>query len=230
MAGIKGSGNKVSESREVGGFDGVELAGAGSLYVRQTGTESISVEGDDNVVPHVITEVRDGTLVIRMEDGVSVNPSVPLVYNVTVRDISSLGLSGAGNVEANDLKTRDFKLKLSGAGHVMLGNFAGETLDLSVSGAGDVTVSGMVGSQKVAISGAGRYKADDLRSDTANVVTSGVGSASVWVNNTLNATISGVGSIQFYGNPTVEAQRSGMGHITRMGDKWSQPEMPEYGA
>lgn len=229
MSAIKGSGNKATETREVSGFDGIDMAGVGNLIVRQTGSTSLTVEGDDNIVPLIVTEVVNGKLVIRVQEKSNINPKTPLVYNVTVSDLNSLGLSGAGNVEASDIKARNFSTSISGAGHVVIGNLAADSLELSLPGAGDVTLSGNVGTQKVSISGAGRYKADDLKSETANVTTSGVGSATVWVTGTLNASISGVGSIQFYGSPAVVSHASGMGSISRMGDKWARAELPEYG-
>src|SRR4051794_38180612 len=45
---IQGSGNKTTETRQVSGFNAVELSGVGKLIVKQTGTESLTIEGDDN--------------------------------------------------------------------------------------------------------------------------------------------------------------------------------------
>jgi len=216
---IEGSGTKVTESREVSGFDGIELAGVGKLIVQQTGAESLSIEGDDNIVPKIKTEVVGGKLVIRMDEKGTINPKLPIFYNVTVRDIKSLELSGAGSIEADNLKADNFETYVTGAGTVTLRNIGGSNLRVSMPGAGYVVMSGNVDTQSVTISGAGRYKADDLRSVRAAVVTSGVGSALLWVTENLSATIDGMGSLQYYGSPQVRLHRSPMGSFTRLGDR-----------
>ena len=182
---IEGSGIKATETREVYGFDSVELAGVGQLIVRQNDAESLTIEGDDNIVPRIKTEVVGGKLVIGMEDE-RINPKLPIVYNVTVRDIKSLGLSGAGSVLANNLKADDLEAYVAGAGNMTLGNIESSNLRVSMPGAGYIVTSGNVDTQSVTISGAGRYRADELRSVRANVVTSGVGSALLWVTDTLS--------------------------------------------
>jgi hypothetical protein len=215
---IEGSGIKATETREVYGFDSVELAGVGQLIVRQNDAESLTIEGDDNIVPRIKTEVVGGKLVIGMEDE-RINPKLPIVYNVTVRDIKSLGLSGAGSVLANNLKADDLEAYVAGAGNMTLGNIESSNLRVSMPGAGYIVTSGNVDTQSVTISGAGRYRADELRSVRANVVTSGVGSALLWVTDTLSAVIDGVGSLQYYGSPQVRLHRSSMGSFTRLGDR-----------
>jgi hypothetical protein len=61
---IEGSGNVESESRDVSGFDEVDLRGVGNLSIRQTGSESLSVEAEDNVLPKITTEVVNGRLIL----------------------------------------------------------------------------------------------------------------------------------------------------------------------
>jgi len=47
----KGSGRVVTETREVGGFTKVELSGSGELTIEKTGTESLSISAEDNLLP-----------------------------------------------------------------------------------------------------------------------------------------------------------------------------------
>ena len=216
---IEGSGNKTTETRQVSGFDSIDLSGVGRLIVKQDGTESLTIEGDDNIVPKVKSEVAGGKLTIGLEKNTGINPKLPLVFNVTVREIRALALSGAGSIEASDIKSSNFEASISGAGSAALGNLAADSLKASLSGAGDFKVSGTVTSQDVTISGAGSYRADDLQSRDATVRTSGVGSANVHASDNLTARLSGVGSIRYYGSPAVQASRSGIGSITKIADK-----------
>jgi hypothetical protein len=47
----RGSGQLSSESRQVSGFTKVELSGSGELKIEQTGTESLTISAEDNVLP-----------------------------------------------------------------------------------------------------------------------------------------------------------------------------------
>ena len=56
---IQGSGNVTSESRNVSNFNEVELQGIGNLTVQQTGSESLTIEAEENIIPYLKTEVQD---------------------------------------------------------------------------------------------------------------------------------------------------------------------------
>ncbi len=215
---IEGSGNKTTQTRPVSGFDGVELYGVGRLIVRQTGTESLTIEGDDNIVPIVKVDVSGGTLRIGLENNEQIRPRLPLVFNVTANILSGLHLSGVGSIEADDIRADDFETRISGAGNTRLGNLAASNLRVVVSGAGDFAVSGNTTTQEVVLSGAGSYRAGNLQSRNASVRASGAGSATVRVSDSLNASLSGAGSVRYYGSPMVQQHKSGVGSITKIGD------------
>ena len=65
---IEGSGDVVTETRAVSGFDRVILGGIGELTLIQGEEESLEIEAEDNILPQITTEVRDGTLTISFDD------------------------------------------------------------------------------------------------------------------------------------------------------------------
>jgi hypothetical protein len=215
---VTGSGNKATETRPVSGFDRIDLYGVGRLVVRQTGTQSLTVEGDDNIVPLVKSEVSGQTLRIGLEHDEQIQPRLPLVFDVSVSELSGLTLSGAGSIEGNDLKAGNLDARISGAGNAHLGNLTAGNLKATLSGAGGFAVSGNVADQEIVLSGAGSYRGDELQSRNASVRATGAGSATVRVSNNLDATLSGVGSIKYYGSPAVQQHKSGLGSITKLGD------------
>jgi predicted small secreted protein len=50
-SGVQGSGNIVTQSIDVGGFDQVGLTTIGNVYIEQGDTESLTIETDDNILP-----------------------------------------------------------------------------------------------------------------------------------------------------------------------------------
>ncbi len=95
-----GSGNVTSEPRDVKGFDEVELEGIGNLSIRQTGSESLTVEAEEDVLPKIRTEVVNNRLIIGPESNTSIRTTEPINYVLTVKDLHALKLSGSGDVEA----------------------------------------------------------------------------------------------------------------------------------
>ena len=212
---VVGSGNVVTEQRDVGDFDEVALAGIGQLTITQTGSESLTIEAEDNILPLLTSEVQGRRLTLSTEPGVHFTPKKPIRYTLTVKDLAAVRISGAGNVEIPALGTPSLRLDISGAGNMTVTGLASDKLDVSMSGAGNTTCAGEVRDQDVRISGAGSYHGDDLASVTARAVISGTGSAHLRVSEQLDARVSGVGSIIYSGQPAVRNSVSGVGRITQ---------------
>ena len=189
----KGSGSVKAESRTVSGFTKVQVSGAGILNIAQTGTESLTISAEDNLLPLLTSDVSNGTLILGVKQGQSISPTEPITYTLTVKQLTSIDLSGAASINAVNIQT--------------------DALTISCSGAGTVTITGSAQSQSVTISGSGSYNARKFQTADSTVLISGIGSATVSASQTLNATISGAGSITYYGSPKVSQSVSGAGSI-----------------
>ena len=62
LMGVRGSGNVAEEDRAVSGFTGVALAGIGELTIEVGERESLRIEAEDNLMPYLEAEVRNGML------------------------------------------------------------------------------------------------------------------------------------------------------------------------
>lgn len=191
-AGERRSGNVTSETRDVSGFTEVAFNGTGNLAIRQTGSESLTIEAEDNILPRLKTEVRNNHLTI--EPNTNIQPMETINYELTVKDLRALEVDGAGSIDASDIKT--------------------DSLQVTTGGAGNISMTGEADSQDVDISGAGSYRAENLESKRAKIDLSGAGHAVVKVSDALEANISGLGSVEYIGNPTVSQNITGFGNIT----------------
>ena len=61
---VEGSGNIITEEREVAEFTKVHLKGSGNVIVSQGQTQSLQVKTDDNIMPLIETDVSDKKLTI----------------------------------------------------------------------------------------------------------------------------------------------------------------------
>ncbi len=196
-AGKSGQGptNVTKESRDVTGFEEVELRGVGRLFIEQTESESLSVEAQEDILPKLKTEVVDNRLIIGPKPDTTIHTTEPVNYELTVKNLNALEVSGSANVEAEGVST--------------------DRLAVTISGTGNVKTGGEADQQEVSISGAGDYRAGELESKTVEIDVRGAGSAIVNASEKLDARISGVGSVEYIGDPTVEQDVSGVGRVAQ---------------
>lgn len=213
---VIGSGNSRTEEREIAGVEGVALSFVGDLRITQGDEEKLVITADDNVMPLITTEVKDGVLTIGARSTLGLQTTGKLQYDLTVRNLNSIRLTGAGNAEIDGLETGDLELAITGAGSLSAQNVDAERVEATLSGLGSVSVSGKAARQDVRLTGSGSYSAGDLQSGAADVTISGLGSATVWAVETLDATISGAGNIEYRGDPQVTQRVTGLGAVSAM--------------
>ncbi len=217
---IRGSGNVITEDRDVSGFDSVALSGFGRVIITQGGEESLRIETDDNLMRYIETTVRGRTLELSFtEDNLLLIPSDSLIFYLSVIDLTALDASGAGQFEIDELDADRLELTLNGAGDIRIDSLTAADLQVTVNGAGNLNLAGTVETQEIAFNGLGNYAAADLESQTATVRVPGAGRVVVWARDTLDVTISGAGSVEYYGRPDVTQSISGAGRLTGKGDK-----------
>jgi hypothetical protein len=191
----RGSGQLTTESRPVSGFTKVELSGTGELTIEKTGTESLTISAEDNILPRLTSEVSGDTLILGTKRNATIVTTKPITYALTVKDLTGLALSGSGSIRISNLTTTALSIKISGSGRI--------------------TANGTANDQDLEISGSGRYQADGLTSKTVKARISGSGAASVAVTDVLDVEISGSGSLTYSGNPQVTQEISGSGKLIK---------------
>jgi hypothetical protein len=236
---VIGSGEIVTQTMDVSGFQRVTLEGFGDVFIEQGQTESLSVETDENILPLLNVRVRGRELILGTKNGVNVNPSKSITYKLTVQDLDAISLSGSGSFHAAPLNSGNFQVKVSGSGdvnitglvaealsielngsgNILVENIDVKTVDTSVQGSGDIKLEGQADTEKVRVGGSGNYLAGDLQTNAADVNVPGSADVTVWVENELNITVSGSGDIRYYGKPAIDQTISGSGDITALGEK-----------
>ncbi len=215
---IQGSGTLKTEVRPVRGIAAVTLAGIGNLIIEKTGTESLTVSAEDNLLPLIQTEMQGATLVISVKSDHNIHPTKPITYVLTVNDLARITLSGAGSISSAGFHTAALALTLSGAGSANFTDLEVADLNTTLSGTGSISITGTTQTMEMSCSGVGQFSGKDFASQVATVSLSGVGSAAVRVSGALTATVSGVGSLTYYGHPASVKQRvTGIGSVKNGG-------------
>ncbi|MGE5223758.1 MAG: head GIN domain-containing protein [Omnitrophica WOR_2 bacterium] len=218
----RGSGNVISQERQVTNFHRVSLSGIGDLTITQGDTESLKIQAEDNLMPLIESDVRGDTLYLgfKNQPRQNIQPTKSIQYTLMLISLDDLEVSGIGNAQVSALKSGNMDIKTSGVGKITFDSLSADQLHLEVSGVGGVTISGgTVPTQDIHISGTGNYQAGNLKSQKVTADISGAGSATVWASDSLSVHISGAGSVSYYGKPSISQDLSGAGRLTALGDK-----------
>ncbi len=189
---IRGSGDLVTETREVAGFDTIVVEGLGEFDVEVSGSESLSVTADDNVIGVLTVEVDGDRLELAVEDEVSLS-SATVRYVISASALDGVEIRGSGEVAARGIDTERFSVRISGSGEVVPIGSADE-LDVDIDGSG--TVEGT-----------------DLEASRATVAINGSGSVVVDAADRLDVSINGSGEVRYLGDPELDQSINGSGSV-----------------
>jgi len=194
LSGTKGSGNVTRESRDVTGFNSVDVSSVFQVEITAQKDFAVEIEADDNLLPLIKTAVAGGVLKISAEQKVS--PSSPIRVHIYAPDIETLEVSGAANVVLNDIDNQALSVDSSGASKIKI---TGETAKLTVD-----------------VSGASKVEAEDLNTEDADVDASGASHINVNVTGSLRADASGASRIVYSGKPkNLEKKTSGASSVSQ---------------
>lgn len=208
-----GSGEVVTESRSVEGFDAIDLRGMGEVNITVDGTESLMIEAEDNIIDDLTSEVRSGTLVLGTDR--PIRPTEDIIFTVTMASLEGVEISGSGAVSVSEFSAEDFSVEVSGSGAAEIRDLAAEAVFVRISGSGAVTVTGDADELDVSISGSGAFNGEGLAADVGEVDVSGSGNATVDVLETLDVDVTGSGNVEYLGDPNVSMNTSGSGNVAR---------------
>jgi len=205
-----------SEKRSVNPFSSISMGVAGDCYITQGNTVSLEVEGDEDDLEDLITEVRNETLYIKYERSGWNFRHDRVTIHVTTPEISEISLGGSGKVVSrNMLESDQLKISVSGSGKMTL-NVNADDIQASISGSGNMTITGNADEVELTISGSGNMDAEELKVDRYEVRISGSGRSRIHVGDELEAKISGSGSVYYTGDPDkVISNVSGSGRVKK---------------
>jgi hypothetical protein len=190
---IPGSGKIVKENRSAGTFTSISTEGAFEVVVVCQKPQSIEIEGDDNILPLVTTEVSNNVLHIKNLRGYSVRE--PITLRISVPTLEGVYASGAGTFEVSGLQ--------------------GDKFEIDATGAPTIRASGDTKNLKVDVTGAGKIDAHRLHAARVEVDSKGVSNIEVNAAEQLDVTISGPSHVIYQGNAVVKKTINGPGSVEK---------------
>ncbi len=211
---IYGSGNVVTEERDIREFTGLKVSSGIDVIIRQGKKISLELEADDNLHEAIITEVEGDILKVYTKKNIrkARSKKVFLVYE----DLNTIRISSAGDVTGeNTLKTGNLDIDLSSAGDLNLEVLA-DKITCDISSSGDARLSGSTEVLVASLSSAGDLHAYELITQKADVSCSSAGDARIYATEEFNLRSSSAGSIYYKGEGRVaNSHTSSAGSIVK---------------
>jgi Putative auto-transporter adhesin, head GIN domain len=129
---LQGNGLPSTETRQVSPFGGVSVGDAIALEVTCGAAQSVMVSGDQNVLPHILTDVRvdpeHGAILEVSSDVKSFASETPLRVVVSMPALSFAAATGLASVVATSVASAALEADASGGGWVRLSGSGGASL------------------------------------------------------------------------------------------------------
>ncbi|NQX38531.1 Putative auto-transporter adhesin, head GIN domain [Pedobacter steynii] len=194
---LTASGDKITETRTPGNFNGVNISGSKTIYVNYGTEYKVEIKGSKNLIPFFKTSIINDVLYLSYEKVNVLHDDLEVL--VTLPQIKNAALSGSGKI----LISGDFRLT--------------DKLKTSASGSGEIRVDTPfeVNDLLVNISGSGKINLEKIVAKDADVDISGSGDARISITEELKARISGSGKLYYTGNPEIDSKISGSGKLIK---------------
>lgn len=192
---IKGNGKRELQKRQVASFSSISTNGAFTIEVTCQKDPSLEIEGDENVLDFVKTEV--GGNILRIENSQSYSVSEPVLVRISVPNLEGLAVNGAGRINVKGMNNEKF--------------------EIDTNGAPTITAAGTTKLVDIAVNGAGKVDSQNLHATRAVLDVRGAARVDLDVSDQLDVKISGPSSVTYNGNPTVNKSIQGPGKLTRKG-------------
>jgi hypothetical protein len=215
---IKGNGEVTTVTRTTSNYDGVKCAG-GFNFILVSGNEGkITIEGESNLIEHIITEVKNNQLIVKADNNISLRPSRKnnITITIPIQEITEVSLAGSGNLWNEEIiKTDTLALRLAGSGEMKINVDSNSTVT-KLAGSGKLNLTGNTIDLKLDLSGSGEFNGFNLKATNVNTKLAGSGNIRVNCSENLNASVAGSGNILYKGDPNTEKTKvAGSGSIRK---------------
>lgn len=204
------------EERQVKNVRHIILSDIGRLVIQQGDTETLQVESDRQMLPHITSVMNGDKLELSMSRSWSerIANSFTLrhvTYFLTVKNLESVSLQGISNLELFGVSGKTLEISTRGHISVKIDEIDVRKLTCKFHWATNALVSGNAVQQDVTLSGTTKYRAGNLVSQQGSFNISDKSQAEVNVEKKIVVQTSGEGFLQYKGNPKVVTKGKGGG-------------------
>ena len=190
---FSGSGKRELQKRHVAPFTSITTEGAFTVEITCQKDQSLEVEGDDNVLEFVTSEVNNN--ILRLKNTKNYSTGEPVKFKISVPNIEGIVVSGAGRIDIKGLNNDKF--------------------EIATNGAPTITVAGSSKAIDFAINGAGKIDATKLHAARGTVSANGATRIDVDVTDQLEVGVNGPSTVTYKGDPVINKTIRGPGKVEK---------------
>ncbi|MBR1575762.1 MAG: DUF2807 domain-containing protein [Bacteroidales bacterium] len=192
---VAGNGTVAEKSFDVNDFSAIKLNVPADVVYEMSGSPSMLVRLDENLMDLLKVSVEDGVLVIGSDTPLKRVKKLQIILSSSsLQELKCYGavdfetkgsvrgerftllVSGAADVDMDDLDVKEAVFQINGAGDLDIHLSGAERVDLGINGAGDAKLSGRSEAVAVSVSGAGDVDLSRLDYGRLDKNVSGMGS------------------------------------------------------
>jgi hypothetical protein len=190
---------QTKQDRPVSGFNAIKVSSAIKVILTMGDQESLTFEAEDDVLPKLKSEVRNGELHLFTEG--NTNTKKDMKAYVTARQLQGVEVTGAASLKlTNNLQGDKFSMESSGAGNIEMAIKVNE-LDCDITGAANIELKGEAARIMLDLSGASDFSASKLTSENVKIKATGASKAQVSASKTLKVNATGASKVIYSGAP-----------------------------
>ena len=198
---IAGNGVWSSETRTTESFSEIKTKGKIKVFLTQGSGQKLEIKADQNIIPEIVTEVKDGKLTISSKSPIK-RPKIE-VY-ITIPEIKGLYFAAGSNLETTG-EIRGEKLTFSGdAGATGKLNINYGEMECQTSSGASFEISGTAKKANVIISSGAHLNGENLSINVCSFNGSSGASAKLAVTDELSAEANSGASFSYSGNPQIK--------------------------
>ncbi len=219
---LKSTGKTVTIQRNISGdFSAVRLESNIDLVLTQGPVYSISLEGGENILPGIDTEIKDSTLTLRNNNTFNWVRSYDnkITARVTAPHFLFINYESTGTLSNTDTIHEDsiFVTSFGGSGFIKLCIKTNISHLSLTKGSADLDISGYSGSNFIFAGSYGPFHCLNLETSNTYMSNGGTNDCYISVDNHLEYEIKGVGNIYYKGDPaSVSGSITGDGKLIKL--------------
>lgn len=212
---IKGSGNVITEQRNVDSFDKVTVCCGLECEIIQSPNFKVTVEADDNLIKNIKTRVENGTLTISTNYNNYINVSSKKI-TVEMPEIKSLETTSGSSLKASKMINETNLSLKSSSGSTMNVKAESDTIFLESSSGSEQKIRGKALMLYTTSSSGSHIDAEDLMANEVSSQSSSGSSTDVNPLVSLKAKASSGSSINYKNKPkNVTKEESSGGSVSK---------------
>ena len=199
---MNGSGNIIKDTRQLSEFTSMSVSGSIKVEIKTGAVASLIVEADDNIMPHVITNVSDKNLSIKLK-GINNLRNATVRIFLVVPTLNKISTSASAEVRSAEAITNSDKILFTASsGSLINVNVGAPSISAGASSGADIILSGRTKNLSAESSSGSSVNLFGLKSENATASASSGADIDIFASIGLNASASSGAKVIYKGGAT----------------------------